>query len=308
MTLDRKSEVDLVPLKMPRNPSYTGPFLLPSTDLFWDFCGKALVQGFDIEGMVQQADVLDVIPVACDCQVINDKAGEIYGVGTEAKFCDHFEIVLRSGQVIHARNVVLATGSDGERRIPSWVSNLEGSAHPKHCCAHCFDIALDPEAYLAPFRRTSPNAETPLIGKKVVIVGGGITSIHLSRVALDLGTTDLHLLARSSLRIQPFDVDIEWFGPHRPTQIASFWSESNPINRLNQLRKARFPANGDCSCGSGATVTTESIDLIKDGLEDGRMTIMEEVEVVAAEWFAEGEGRWELFLSDGTWMVCDMIW
>ncbi|KAJ3285138.1 hypothetical protein HK104_009623 [Borealophlyctis nickersoniae] len=310
MAQGRTSPKDLVPLRIPRDPSYTGPFLLPSTDLFFEFCGKSIVEGFALDGIVEPGDVTNLSPISCGCSQVSDVGIDQLADEDKSIFCDHFEIGLNDGRVMRARNVVLATGtSSAERNIPTWVKDLQdaGSEHPRHCLAHCFDIALDPDTYLEPLRKSlEPEmADTVVHDKSVVIIGGGITSIHLSRVALDLGCKRVLLLTRSRLRIQPFDVDIAWLGPRRPTQISAFWSDRDRASRANRLRKARFPPSSiPCTCsGGGATVTQEALDLIQDGLEDGRMSIMQEVEVMAAEWVGgdcrNGEGKWELYMSEG---------
>ncbi|KAJ3134269.1 hypothetical protein HDU90_005135 [Geranomyces variabilis] len=304
------SDLDLIPLRIPRDATYTGPFLLPSSDLFWEYCGRVVVQGFALDGVTQQGEVVRVVPVACRPRdpAQNDEGG----------ICDHFSIHLRDGRVITSRNVVLATGSNSaERRMPEWVQALHVAQelYPPHVLVHCYDLALAPDRYLKPLRRRSPglsDAEGVLNGRKIVIVGGGLTSIHLSRVALDFGSRNVTLLSRSNLSIQPFDIDVEWVGPRRAKRMAAFWSDRDPSSRANRVRSARFPPGAPGECGTGASITSEGLALLQVALEDGSMKILERTQIVNAKWIAMSDEatdkEWLLQLSNSQRLGCDAVW
>ncbi|KAJ3176247.1 hypothetical protein HDU87_005462 [Geranomyces variabilis] len=304
------SELDLIPLHIPRDATYSGPFLLPSSDLFWEYCGRVIVQGFALERVTQQGEVVRVVPVACRPR--NPAEDDECGV------CDHFSIHLRGGQVVTSRNVVLATGSSSaERRMPEWVQALHAAhaLYPPHVLVHCSDLAIAPDRYLEPLRRRSPglsDAEGVLNGRKIVIIGGGLTSIHLSRVALDLGSRDVTLISRSNLSIQPFDVDVEWVGPRRAKRMAAFWSDRDPASRASRLRSARFPSRAPCECGTGASITSEGLALLDVALENGSMKILERIQIVNAKWVATSDeatdSEWLLQLSNSQRLACDAVW
>lgn len=185
MRSSRTTDTDLVPLGLLRDKLYTGPFILPSTSLFWEFCGKAIVDGFALGGCVQGGDVVDVKPVSCDCEgVIED--GDIATLDKTKprtpKLCDHFEVTLRCGKVYQSRNVVIATGaSSAARNIPDWAEYvMEIGGYPAERLAHCLDIALDDEKYFAGLLgKKGVRDEEKLKGMRVVIVGGGITRYGL---------------------------------------------------------------------------------------------------------------------------------
>ncbi|KNC96306.1 uncharacterized protein SPPG_08212 [Spizellomyces punctatus DAOM BR117] len=322
MAKRRTSDADLVPLHILRDRSYTGPFILPSTELFWSFCADSLVNGFGIRDLVQSGEAVDIVPVPCGCSV-DDNQDLSNEQNAQSKFCDHFRVEFKDGRLVNARNVVVAVGSSScERNIPAWVKTLP-PGYPKHCLCHCFDIALDDATYLKSF---SSAKKGPLRHKSVVIIGGGITSslidltpmfvanknsIHVSRTALDLGCNSVVLLSRSKLRIQPFDVDVRWVGPHRSTNIAQFWSDNEYQSRAHRLRLARFPPKADeAYSGSGATITHEAMELVRDDLASGKMSVTQEVEVISAKWYEEvpQHGKWELLLSNGSTIACNIIW
>lgn len=162
-----------------------------------------------------------------------------------------------------------------------------------------------------------------------------VCSIHLTRVALDYGCTNILLITRSKFRVQPFgnhslppacysfmppnlqppsptDVDITWIGPHRPSQVANFWSTKSRPARLATLRNARFPRNDPASCtgcGGGATVTQEALALIEEGVKDGRVVMREGVEIGGVDWEEkEGGGAWRADFGGGEIVGSDLIW
>ncbi|TPX60369.1 hypothetical protein PhCBS80983_g01820 [Powellomyces hirtus] len=323
MRSHRTSDTDLVPLRLPRTGCYNGPFLLPSTDLFFDFCGRVIVNGFALQDLVHQGNVAKIRPVPhCDCP---ENAASLDVDKMSSRKCDHFEVVLHDGQVLEARNVVVATGSAGAaHKIPQWANDLtaKDGDRPPHAIVHVFDLALNPGHYLPPC--CGNGCSDDLKGMRIVIIGGGITSIHLSRVALDMGCRDINLLVRSPIRVQPFDVSAEWLGPHRSPRIAAFWSDASPAGRAERLRNARFPEKAEQEQGgSGATVTEEALALVTDGLADGRMRIVQPASVLCARWNiisdqnagkrkpdsqSTEQKQWALDLEDGASMHCDIIW
>ncbi|KAJ3146335.1 hypothetical protein HDU89_006321 [Geranomyces variabilis] len=137
-------------------------------------------------------------------------------------------------------------------------------------------------------------------------------SIHLSRVALDLGSHDVTLLSRSNLSIQPFDIDVEWVGPRRAKRMAAFWSDRNSSSRANRVRSARFPPGAPGEGGTGASITSEGLALLQEALENGSMKILERTQIVNAKWIARSDEatdeEWLLQLSNSQRLGCDAVW
>ncbi|KAJ3049168.1 hypothetical protein HK097_009807, partial [Rhizophlyctis rosea] len=312
----KKNAHHLVPSRLQRDKFYTGPFLLPSTEIFWDFCGKAMIDAFGLRNHVSCADVSDIIPMPCGCEEIGENGNPLPDTnGTnEAKFCDHFKVLLADGRIQYARNVVLATGScNFPRNIPDWAQNArEADEHPPERLAHVYDIAEDHEAYFEKLNGKVLDEFKKLAGKGLLIVGGGITSVHLTRVALDYGCTSVHLISRSKIRIQPFDVNLKWFGPRRPALIASYWSTTCPKARAKLLQEARYPGSDPSACdGCGAaSVTDEAWQLIEKGIGDGRVTVTEMCQVDWAQWEKDefNRGVWKVGMEDGEESEYDLIW
>lgn len=47
--------------------------------------------------------------------------------------------------------------------------------------------------------------------KTVLVVGGGLTSGHLSLLALRAGCEKVILICRHCLQVKPFDLDLSWY-------------------------------------------------------------------------------------------------
>ena len=72
-----------------------------------------------------------------------------------------------------------------------------------------------------------PTITAKLVEKKevnVMVIGGGLTSAQLSNMAVRRGMTKVWHLMRSSCKVKPFDVDLDWMGKFRNVKQARFWS------------------------------------------------------------------------------------
>jgi len=158
-----------------RGGELQGPFGLPHTALFADFC-RQVERDFDLDQQVEPAAVVHV--------QLSRNPREPLTLG------------LSDGTSLRARRLVVATGAGAPLR-PAWVEAL-GDGHPPWALAHSARIDL----------HRCPG----LAGQRLLIVGGGLTSGHLALGALRLGAR-VTLLCRRQLRQQPFDADPGWLGP-----------------------------------------------------------------------------------------------
>lgn len=158
-----------------RSRELEGPYGLPHTALFGEFCQR-VVEEFQLAERVQ----------AVSLEEIQLDAG---GAGS-------LQLGLSDGSRIQASRLVLATGP-GEPVLPGWVQRLPGS-HPAHALRHSQAIDLA--------------ACSELQGQHILVVGGGLTSAHLALGATRRGAR-VSLLCRRSLQSKPFDADPGWLGP-----------------------------------------------------------------------------------------------
>ena len=152
-----------------------GPYGLPHTQLFADFC-HSVVAEFQLADRVQAAS-LERIRLA--------SAGD-----------GSMELVLGDGSLLMARRLVVATGADAPV-LPHWATAIR-EPYPAEALQHSQHIDLS----------TCRDLE----GQHLVIVGGGLTSAHLALGAIRRGAR-VSLLCRRELRHKVFDADPGWLGP-----------------------------------------------------------------------------------------------
>jgi cation diffusion facilitator CzcD-associated flavoprotein CzcO len=150
------------------------PYDLPSTELFHDFCQKAIASQRLDERLVT-AKVIDLEPI------MSPRRG--------------FRLWLNHGKSITAKRVVLAT-NNSIKQIPNWVERIAPN-FPSDRLVHSSDLNL-PSQHLA--------------GETILIVGGGLTSGHLALGAIARGARVL-LLSRRQFKEKLFDADAGWLGP-----------------------------------------------------------------------------------------------
>jgi len=150
------------------------PYDLPSTELFHDFCQKAIASQRLDERLVT-AKVIDLEPI------LSSRRG--------------FRLWLNHGKSITAKRVVLAT-NNSIKQIPHWVERIAPN-FPSDRLVHSSDLNL-PSQHLA--------------GETILIVGGGLTSGHLALGAIARGARVL-LLSRRQFKEKLFDADAGWLGP-----------------------------------------------------------------------------------------------
>lgn len=145
---------------------------------------------------------------------------------------------------------------------------------------------------IMPFVKTISTSTTEPI-KRVLIVGGGITSAQLTLLAAKAHWChEVILLKRSKIRPRHFDIPNEWMGPQRGKLLDEFWS-LNMKERAQQLKEAR----------GGGTIPPVIIDEI---LGFSSVQVKEEAEISEVHWVG---GRFHITLDDGSeCQPCDMIW
>ncbi|MFN7353755.1 MAG: FAD/NAD(P)-binding protein, partial [Pseudanabaena sp.] len=150
------------------------PYDLPSTELFHDFCQKAIASQRLDERLVT-AKVIDLEPI------LSSRRG--------------FRLWLNHGKSITAKRVVLAT-NNSIKQIPHWVERIAPN-FPSDRLVHSSDLNL---------------ASQHLAGETILIVGGGLTSGHLALGAIARGAKVL-LLSRRQFKEKLFDADAGWLSP-----------------------------------------------------------------------------------------------
>ena len=200
-----------------RAQGYAGPYVLPGTQLFVDFC-RSLVERYGLDPLVSRGSVEDlrVVPPAAEggtCTV-------------EARLAD--------GTVLAARRVVCAMGPGPMFRgmratLPWWADDLAASlaaAGPGHVTRMLHSSQLVPWLLGVGEHSGSEAADgggaAALRGRRVLVVGGGQTAGHLALLALERGAANVALAARRQLTQKPYDVNLELVGDRRAEALAKY--------------------------------------------------------------------------------------
>ncbi|RHY95466.1 hypothetical protein DYB35_002291 [Aphanomyces astaci] len=182
----------------------------PSRELFAEF-QEHLIHQYGIASMVEKAAAVAIEPLDTSASPL-------------------FKVTCAGGNVIVAKHVVVAIGTQNIPRIPAWAIPLWQQT-PTNLIVHSSDAALHAVAYAKRMRH-----------KRVLIVGGGLTSVHLAReVVSTWGAKHVTLVTRKpTLLVQPYDVPLEWISPLlRAKMLADFFDEDTLELKVQRIRDAR---------------------------------------------------------------------
>ena len=230
------------------------PYDRPGTKLFNDFCDE-VIQRWKLVDKVYPAKVVRVLPI-------------------ERASHSQFQLVLDTGETLAARRVVLATGS-GKVQLPNWVEKITSDYPPDRLC-HSQEVNLN---------------RLNLTGEHILIVGGGLTSGHLAKGAINLGATVI-LMTRKQLQSKIFDADPGWLGPK---YLKDFHAQSDWYERYRQIKQAR----------NGGSMTPEMILKLNQAANEGKIRIDECCQVRDAQW---QNNLWQVRCHDGSKHRFNRIW
>lgn len=292
-------------------------FALPSTRAFNSLCGA----------LTERLSEVHIMPLSV--KRITACWGD--GPRTDAP-PSHFTLHLSDGTVQCAANVIVAKGSQGRPKVPSWV--VEAAAAEAQAAApvggadsddaawralHAFGPSLWHVSQLASgtgeFSGSAPvessDAYTPAPGvlrarfrdKRVLVVGGGITSVHLTMVALAAGCAQVILLTRRPhLTERQFDVDVAWLTRARSALLYNYRS-----------RTIEDRASHAVATRGGGSIPQELFRRLRAALEEhpDRAQLWEGDEVVSAAFTrtpADHSGApWNLRTRGGRCVDADVI-
>jgi len=131
--------------------------------------------------------------------------------------------------------------------------------------------------------------------KRVLVVGGGITSAQLALFAAKSSwCNEVTLIQRSRMVPRHFDIENDWMGPNRGKLLDQFWSLGMK-ERAQRLKEAR----------GGGTIPPQLINELAT-YSSSELEVKEEVEILEVHWT---DGCFHVTLNDGS--DCepyDMIW
>ncbi len=187
-----------------------------------------------------------------------------------------WRLSITTGEVeIEADHLVVATNPH-RRSIPEWVWPLMG-AKPG-LITYGSDVDL--------------RSTEDLRGRRVVIVGGGLTTAHLACGAAGRGA-DVHVVSRRPLETRDFDTDPGWLGPRF---LRDFDHDDDPASRLHAARTAR----------GGGTIPPWMRARLDAHVEEGRLQTHESRTVRDA--CLDDNGSAVLTFEDQMTLQADNVW
>ena len=230
------------------------PYDRPGTKLFNDFCDE-VIRRWKLADKVYPAKVVRILPI-------------------ERASGDRFQLVLDTGETIVARRVVLATGS-GKVQLPNWVEKIT-SDYPADRLCHSQQVNLN---------------RLNLTGEHILIVGGGLTSGHLAKGAINLGAT-VTLMTRKQLQSKIFDAEPGWLGPK---YLKDFHAQTDWDIRYQQIQQAR----------NGGSMTPDIMLQLSQAAKEEKIRIDECCQVRDAQW---QDNLWQVRCHDGSKHKFNRIW
>ena len=230
------------------------PYDRPGTKLFNDFCDE-VIHRWKLTEKVYPARVSQIIPIKRDSR-------------------SRFQLVLNTGENIIARRVVLATGS-GKVQLPQWVDSIT-SDYPADRLCHSQQVNLQ---------------RLNLAGERILIVGGGLTSGHLTKGAINLGAT-VTLMTRKQLQAKTFDADPGWLGPK---YLKDFHAQTDWYKRWQMIQEAR----------NGGSITPDMMLQLNQAANERKVRIDESCQVSNARW---QDNLWQVNCEDGSNYQFNRIW
>ncbi|WP_216828405.1 FAD/NAD(P)-binding protein [Alkalihalobacterium elongatum] len=155
-----------------------------------------------------------------------------------------WKVILKDGQELESKNVILAIGLSEHPFWPEWaVTAKENEAS----ISHIFD-------------RTQQVTET---AKSIAIIGGGISAAHAAIKWSQHLPGNTVQISRHSLRVHQFDSDPGWLGPKL---MRNFQTVSSYDKRREMIRKARHRGSMplDIKAKIGKQIKSGALSFLQD--------------------------------------------
>ncbi|KAM4592796.1 uncharacterized protein PAE49_003553 isoform 1-T2 [Odontesthes bonariensis] len=299
-------------------------FSLPGTQLSVDFFQEQ-VRRYKLDGMLVKGTVEHIIPVMEDKKEMVEEQrgqGEVKRIEDGARErVKYFQVQLREGDILKARQVVIATGPTRAQmaNIPSWVKSI-GESYPEERLQHTVNLMHQLPNSKQKLRDTDCQKQEETFttrglyvvceaGQRVMVVGGGLTSAHVVSIALQQGASHVTWVMRKHLQLKQFDVgDVESLvGRYSHVEhgikmdgqayLRQFYNERSLHKRMAMIRQAR----------KGGAVTPEAYIHLQPSILNGQVEVKTYCEVSEAGWDYRHQA-WSLSLSSGDHWTGDMIW
>lgn len=287
----RGDELVTLPELVQRDKNFDGPYQVPTTSIFEDF-HDALIRAYGVGDMVQKGKVVSIRPLQ---NTITNSS-----IADEAIFEVQLENAEGKSKVLKTKRVVCAMGPSYSTTQAPWEASLQTNPtleNYKDKILHADEIVPWLKAQRHKQHEMNHCASDP---KRLLIVGGGITSVQLALLASQSEwCSEVTFLQRSKSLSRQFDVETKWFGSARGRLLEEFWL-CDSIGRLERLRDAR----------RGGSIPPELLKELESKSNHcaGKLTLREEVEITKVCW---EHNHLVVILDDNdesSELRCDRIW
>ncbi|KAM6943130.1 uncharacterized protein FYW49_002227 isoform 2-T2 [Xenentodon cancila] len=275
-------------------------FSLPGTKLSVDFF-KEQVERYKLGEVLVKGTVEHITPVTEEKD--GEEEQEAEGESTSAsegkrdgakKRVKYFSVHLQEGDIIKARQVVMATGPTRAQmaNIPAWVRSI-GESYPEQRLQHTVHLMHQLPNSTQKLREANCQKEKETFsaqglyvlcetGQRVMVVGGGLTSAHVVSIALQQGASHVTWVMRKHLQLKQFDVgDVESLvGRYSHVEhgikmdgqayLRQFYNERRLHKRLAMIQQAR----------KGGAVTPEAYIHLKPFIMNGKVELKTYCQVI----------------------------
>lgn len=287
--VNRRGE-ELITLKelTQRDDEFRGPYQVPSTKLFHDF-HEALVQSYGIKDVVQKGKVLCITPMK---DSTNDE--NLF----EVTICDDTKGIV----TVRTRRCVCALGPSFSQCEYSWKKALRSQLGENYDQVSRRILRPDDivQWLLSNSKKedadNNPTESRGRDGKRLLVVGGGITSAQLVLHAIKGPYwKSVFFIQRSQTLLKHFDVENKWMGPKRGKILESFFSQDME-GRSELLKEAR----------KGGSMPPELLkELQNQEKKNPYLLCREEIEISCVDWI---DDEFHVSFSDDSSAEVDYIW
>lgn len=239
----------------------------PSTPLFHDFC-ESIVDRYQLHDVVKKDEVTSI------------EYRHIQVLGANQEFGKGFVIRTETGKVFGCKICIVASGHRGEINYP--IKPFTNAHYPEGSChtTHLFEHKVN---FLGKELRQKPRASK---SRRIVIVGGGLTSAQLAHVAVGAGIEHIHLLFRGPTKIKHFDFHLDWVTKYKNVKKSAFYIKDTDEERFEMIQEAR----------EGGSVNPEYYKKISQHAKDGKLDFLKYTTIKEQSWDDESK-TWKLLLE-----------
>lgn len=198
-----------------------------------------------------------------------------------------------NGVSFFAKRIVLARGW-GSPSQPQWVT--EALKLPNTVVRDALHVeSTKGEDEGEAFRAASSKGN-----KRILVIGAGMTGCSLALREAKSRTSEVTLVARNGLRVQPYDLSTKWVGRASSRHMMQFYQQ-HPDERHNTMKEARGKGHG--------TACPETVKRIRSAAECAStpLSLVEGVAVTRIEATCNRDAALVTY-SDGSCAEFDFVW